>query len=368
MSRPAPFILLTPILLFLLVFTVDKVACSAEVVQKTRAEQTPVEHLLRNIDTLKATGPERRPWVVFLGSSRSELFQHLHPTHIRSSSLAAPEQALLDHFYLETRLPFKAASTLANFSFLERLLRPGTLPDLIILEYSPEMLNENGPFNSGLFLQGNILDRPLLEQIFPFLDLKSKLDVLFRLSFPAFHYHIRIERVFTAGPDDFDSALTGMLFAHRQRTTPLPPEYQDYPVGEIPPQIYQERFLDYSDYLKNDFILKDYTISQVELHALRESIELARRANVPILLWIPPVHKELSERLASTDYREQGPQIERELASRVPLFRVPESFACQRYVDSSHLSARCSPELAFTLLEQARKIYPQLQSIRTESR
>ncbi|MBE7437117.1 MAG: DUF1574 family protein [Spirochaetales bacterium] len=368
MSRPSPMILLTPLFLFLIVFVVDKVAWFPVVVQKGRAEQTPFEHLLRNIDTLKQSGPESRPWVVFLGSSRSEIFQHLHPTSIESSSLSKEAQALLTRFHLETRLPFKASSTLANFSFLERLLRPGPRPDLIVLEYSPEMLNLNGPFNAALFLQGNILDRPLLRQIFPLMDLKSKLDILIRLGFPAFHYHIRVERVLTAGPDDFDSVLTGMLFANRPPSTPLPDNYQDFAAGDIPSAIYQERFLDYSDYLKNEFILKNYIISPVELRALYESIALARKAKIPLVLWIPPIHQELARRLATTEYAGRGAAIENDLADRALLIRMPD-LPCQRYVDSSHLSARCAPEVAHLLLSQAKEFYPQLTTtIRTENR
>lgn len=351
------------ILLFALVFALDKLALIPVLREAGRDDPTPNENIIYHMRGLYRGAPRDRPVIALFGSSRSDIFKFLAPEEIaRGVELTGAEKEKLRGLHFETRSVIRASELFFAYALIENMLRERR-PDLIVLEISPEMFNRNSPFNMNLYLRNHVYDRPILKAALGFTSGGLRMEVVNRLLFPTYAYRWRPERAIEnliRGRKASDARFLAMLLLERQKNVePLPADYREYPLGEIPEDVFEKRFEKYTDFLKRENILRDYENDPDELRVLEAIFELARRHRVPLVAWTPYVHPILSRTWATTTYPEMAPELERVVAgSGYPYFRgFAYPMRCRRFVDSSHLSGRCAPYLMARILETAESKY-----------
>jgi hypothetical protein len=355
-----------PFFIFALIFLLDKIALIPPIWEAGRGPQTPIDNLVESLRShIEAYGQrkksgESRPLVLFLGSSRSELFRHLTERSIRAApSISERERKVLLSTYFEPRMAYKAADMFIQMLLIERLLEMRPRPDLTILEFSPEMLNANGPASIHRYIEESIFPLHQLYGFLPILQGEERREVLNRLLFASYAARFRPERLLgrLLDTDRSDGAqqFARAYLAGRPPVEEIPRSYIDYDSRAIPEEVYQERFLGYANYLKNDFVLKNYAIHPSELLSLYRILDLAAANELRIAIWIPPVHPVLTAYWNETEYPKRYPEIVAEIEKRgFPLIRGSSTgIGCSRFVDSSHLSARCATHLALDLLKGA---------------
>lgn len=380
--------LFLPIALLGLVLLIDKIALIPVVRDAGRRETTPMENLRVNFATVlerlkksqKAgqaieagqAQPQTAPYI-FLGSSRSEIFQALHPDVIRAApGLRADRRAEFLQANFETRGIVRAADVWLQYLMAGVVVDSGIQPKLLLIELSPEMLNESNPHGIQNRIGINVYDPPELWDLLRSATGELRYDTALRLLFTAYNYSLRPEgalRNLAAGKTYRDNGALAMLMLSQQPSVkPLPADYVDYPINAIPPDQYQLRFVGYTNHLAKHDILKDYRFSPTQFGVLRLLLERLRGTDLPVLFWFPPVHPELAERRAAllagvasdanagAEGLTVGAKSEAAYAeiraAGFPLIDARESeLACRYWTDASHLSDRCAPEVLQYLLD-----------------
>lgn len=343
-----------PILLFLFIFSLDKLAGIHAIRKYGRPPLTPMENILFTADEIlkkrEAEKPER-PLHMVLGTSRSDIFQFLGKKTITDAAYPDEEgkKALVSVDY-DTRLVVRASELFVHYTILERIARNKTRPDRILVEISPEMFNKNSPFSTWHQLNDHIYDRKLMSGLLPVLDGREQQEILFRLMFPTYSYKFLPEKAlsnFINGIDVTKGNLATVLLIGRSPVHELKGDYKDFPLDDFPRKEYNKRIKQYTKFLVDRNIMMKYEFSNQELNLLKSIVELGRKNHLNIVFWIPKVHPLLEKEWKKSDFmkhREEVYGVIRE--SGYPFFDGwGADFECLRFVDSSHLSARCAPYL-----------------------
>ena len=357
-----------PILLVCLILLVDKLALIEGVRKYGRADPTPLENILtfvrQKLSPRLRDDRREKPIVFFLGTSRSDIFRHLHPATIRETPfLTSEEKDLLLGMEFETRAILKASELFLQFALLEALLRDGARPDLVVLEVSPEMFNGGSPFHMRRYLRGDIFDYTLLWKSLDFLEGDLRKEAWTRFFSATYAFRFRPERAlgnFLRGKEAGDGGYAVSLLDLYAALQPLPENLQDYEAENIPEKIFAERFRGYADYLERENVLMNYRHDPAEMGALLSILDMALAAKIPLVVWIPYVHPELERRWRKSPVY---PEVDGEIRNRgFPIFFGPKTrFECRYFTDSSHLSGRCTPYLMRQILKTAGEAYPVLE-------
>ncbi len=367
-------ILLFPLLLFLALFLLDKLALIPAVRNPGRPGPTPLENMVLSLEesfalyhSLQRAGKESRPYVLFLGSSRSEFFQYLDVSELRHSPFLRPEErARLTGLFFEPRYAYKAADIFVQLVFLDRILKKEELPDLLVLEFSPEMLNRNSPSNIQKYIYENILDPSFLWEIYPLLEGEEKGVVQNRLLFSSYAYRFRPEKALVNALTGKDPGQSGVLaralLKGRPVTRPIPGSYEEYPLEGIPAEVFQEKFIGYTRYLREEFVLRDFTLDRSERRTFSHILKRLESRGVKTVVWIPRVHPLMEREWERIGFPSLMEELRGEVKERGMAWydAWQGELPCLRFVDSSHLSARCAPPLVARILGAAREQYPRL--------
>ncbi len=347
------------LILFGGVFLLDKLALIPVLREAGRAEPTANENIIYNVREVFRRAPVDRPVVALFGSSRSDIFKFMAPAELKKAlHLTAAEKTTLAGQHFETRSIIRASELFLAYTLIESMLRERK-PDLVVLEVSPEMFNKNSPFNMNLYIQNHVYDTAILKAAPGFTSGSLRAEVINRLLFATYAYRWRPERAVenlirgeTAAQSRF---LTQILLDRQPNVEPLPADYKEYEEGDIPADVFEKRFVQYTEFLVNENILMRYENDPDEVKALAAILELCRERGVRVVVWMPYVHPILARRWAATDYPAIQPQVEATVrAAGVPFFKgFSYNMACRRFVDASHLSGRCAPYLMARILETA---------------
>lgn len=362
-------LILYPFGLFLFVFILDKIILIPAIRDLGCPEPTPMENILKSLSHDGKTGGEKNavPEVVFLGSSRSDLFKHLHPGVIGPDPWTAPPvKARLLRYHYNTHAVVRASELFVQYALLTSILESGRRPGLVVLEISPAMFNGNSPFGMKTYLSKQIYETSLLIEILPVLNGENRNEVLYRLLFTGYGYRFRPERALSnllrrnEETDGSDFAL--LLLRARPHIAPLPAGFLDFEIGKIPPEPYLKRFIGYTKSQSEKGILRDYRFDPAELGVLKLLLKKANKAGVPLVVWRPVIHPLLKAKVDQTSYPFHKSEIVKTIADEnIPYFNAEEyPLHCRRFKDSSHYSGRCAPYLMNLILDTARKKYPSL--------
>lgn len=357
-------VILYPVLIFLLIFALDKLATIPSIRKYGRPEYTPMENILVN---LKRSIEDRRagakPLHVLLGTSRSDRFKYMTGGRIRlGDGLSQEDQKALLGIQFETRGVIRASEFLIQYVLIRKILEATRSPDLVILEMSPEMFNKNSPFGMSNQINDNIYSLPTLQGTLDFVSGKNFKEVRNRLLFHSYAFRFKPERAVEraiSGKPATSNNMAVFLLQSQKSIEELPDTYRDYHRDQIPEEVYQERFVGYTNFLKKENILMNYEFDRQEKDALFASLELLKKAKIPVVVWIPYVHPILSREWEKTDYV----QFEPEILARLTKLQVPVHDAsrnppeCIRFSDSSHLSSKCGPSLMADIQQTARSFY-----------
>lgn len=338
-----------PLLLLVLLFAADKaLLCRGRdgVAQGGGIRLTETARIrLDQEASFAARKPGVRTVVVF-GSSRSERFNQLkQETQISQYLTAAQKKAILGTQFLVYAQV--GAQMVAYYHALDQLWRKNLIPDAIVLELGPELLELEHKNNHGKseFIFGDEYDYAY----YRFLEKYGKKSVAeearARLLFAGYAIKPRPEL---------------MIYDYRGRAQNEQPEYsvlekyvrsyKDYLDSDLTGALREERVGQFVTMYRNNY--RVFAVDRLMDESLRRIAKMAREKNVPLLLYKPFVHEELSAVLDKTPY---APAIDRyalQLGGGSIRFHYAsqKNYQCKYWSDASHYSTRCTPEIMQHLL------------------
>ncbi len=364
-------LLFVPVALLALVLIADKIALIPAVRDAGRREATPMENVAINLKTrlkqerLVASGPSKtyqRP-VIFLGSSRSEIFQTLHPDSIAAApGLSPADRTAVSALRYETRGIVRAADLWLQYVMADAVFETGFQPASLVIEISPEMFNHNNPHGVQNRMGVNVFPARLLADLFQCGTGDVRLATGLRLAFLSYNYNLRPERSLRNmlnGKDYLElGAMARMLLWQQPSVQPLSPQYVDYRIDRVPPKVYKKRFPGYTRHLVENDILRDYEFSETQARILKRFIERLQSKKINAVFWSPPVHPvlETARRLRIDSHR---PERQRDMIAMIEAagfayvdVRQAE-LPCRYWTDASHLSDRCAPAVVRFIQQRA---------------
>ena len=354
-----------PVFLLLGVFAVDKIALIPSIRDAGRKPSTPMENLQYAIVLGRAAAAaDPRPEFVVLGTSRTKAFRYLHPETIRRDPwVSDQERRRLLGIRFETGTVLPAAEMLVQMTYVREYLRQIPKPDLFILEVSPGMFNANSQNSMELFLAGQVYETGLLWQLAPLARGTRLAEVLTLVAFPSYSYGFRPEnaiRNVLRGRDFRTGSEMAMKFITMlPRTKRIPAGYIDLPDVPEKSEAYRRRIEGHTEEVSRQY-LRNFEFDTAELGLLSRIIDLARQRNVPVVLWRPRVHSHLMARTTKLGINEAFLRVEDLIRQKqAPYYSAAadSGFACRRFPDTSHLSARCQPYLMARILRAAEAAY-----------
>ncbi len=350
-----------PLLLLVLLFAADKLLLltgkpSAGAVEGAGIELTETARIrlgneasfiAKKNGTLPGCAKDCRTVLVF-GSSRSERFNLLKQETSISEFVTAKEreQILQTQFLVYAQV---GAQMVAYYHAVDRLWRQNLIPDAIIFELGPELLEREHRNNHG------------------------KSEFIFSDEYD-FEYYRLLEKFGKKSVSE--EARARLLFAGyalKPRPELIVSDYRVKPQNERPEYSVLEKYIrSYKDYLDSDLTgkLRDERIGQFLTmyegnykifavdplmdESLRRIVRMARDKNVPMLLYKPFVHEELKRVLDKTPYAPAVEKYAKELPGGSVKFHYAkqEDYRCKYWSDASHYSTRCTPEIMHHLLRQ----------------
>jgi hypothetical protein len=348
-----------PFAIILLVFTLDKITMIDFVWRNGRTENTPLENVRDGMDLIwkdRIKNPSSKKVVVFFGTSRTENLRYLANKNILSSKeLTQIEKENLLNYDFEMRGIVRASEILYNYTLLEGLIQSGYRPDVVFFELSPEMFNRNNPFHASFQSRDNIFLYSQLLKILSSAEWNWKRNILTAVLFPASHYNFSIIKFLKSSISGTDYLTDNFVIpfflasSSIQEYEPKPEIHEDIIDGEL----YQTRILQFSEYLKNENILRNYEYSTSESKLLDYTIALASSSNIKVVFWRPRLHMYYNQML-----KDQGlGKVDLEFADKVKksghiyIDMQNISLNCDYFIDSSHFAPSCAPEIVSKLLE-----------------
>ena len=376
-SRPKEkrILLLYPLALFLIVFALDKLSLLPDFAKYTRGKSiTRVENIRTAIQkragSLAAKPRGAKLDVFFLGTSRSEFINNLHPEVIRRDPYTNQrEKKILGRADYNLLGVYKASEFLRYYLSLRALLEAGPRPDLIAVEIGPELYNDSAPISIQRIIARNHIERKYLLDVFRLVTKRDlKHELLNRYLFPTYALKIRPETYFAnkrSGKTYMRGAHIAALVIHKRSTLHIPKnwDFGDRNIDTISKKDYAERIQGMTDNIEKKTFLRNYKFSRDELNFLDAVLELSAKNKIPAVVWTAHVHKSLDDAAARAGYyRLHHGRVKKMLKRRKAPFidfrRVKPP--CRWFVDASHYSPRCYPWIMTRLLEFAGASYPEI--------
>lgn len=339
-----------PLLLILLLFLLDKLLlCRSEqgITEGAGIRLTETARIrLDNEASFAAKKPGTRSVVVF-GSSRSERFNLLKQETRLSEYLttAQKEQILQTQFLVYAQV---GAQMVAYYHALDHLWRKNYIPDAIVLEIGPELLELEHKNNHGKseFIFSDEYDYEFYKFLAQYGKKSVAEEARARLLFAGYALKPRPEL---------------LLYDYRPKAQNEQPEYsliekyvrsyKDYLDSELVGALRTERVDQFITMYATNY--KIFAVDPLMEESLRRIVKLSREKNVPLLLYKPFVHTELKAVLDKTPYAPAIDKYARELVGGSVRFHYAsqDDYQCKYWSDASHYSTRCTPEIMYHLLQ-----------------
>jgi len=292
-----------------------------------------------------AKKPGMRSVVVF-GSSRSERFNLLkQETGISEYLTSQQKEQIYDTQFLVYAQV--GAQMVAYYHALDHLWRMNYIPDAIVLEIGPELLELGHKNNHGKseFIFSDEYDYDYYRFLEKFGKKSVAEEARARLLFAGYAIKPRPE------------LLLYNYIGQAQNEKPEYPliqkyfrSYKDYLDSDLTGKLREERIGAFLTMYGNNY--KTFAVDPLMRESLKRIVQMARAKNVPVLLYRPFVHKELAAVLDNTPYKVAIERFARELPGGPIKFfyATQDDYKCKYWSDASHYSTRCTPEVMHHLL------------------
>lgn len=382
-----------PFFVFFIIFSIDKLAYFENIRKYGRTGNTGLENIRDGMDLIwekrllesrnvlhpsdnrdrprsplteqsQKNQTEEKQVIVIFGTSRSERLKFNHPKNVESSSfLSRADKRIIGGLDLETRLTDRGSEFMYNLFLLNAMFESGYKPDLVLFELSPEMFNENSYAGFHYQWSSNIFPLEFIREIFPLVSNDWKKKMLYSLLFPSSYYKFQpIKALLNAmkGEDYKTHNETYPILQHFPTLQAISQNYDDVPVHTNSGELYEERILGYSRQMFESYFYRDYEFSETERNLFVKILKIAQKSEVPFLFWRPRLHPQYNQMIEKR-IPESADDIFQEYTEKYnqPFYNAQkDSFQCDSYSDSSHLSSRCSPELLIKLWKKS-PLYPE---------
>jgi len=362
-----------PLILFIFIFLADKLALIPVLQRYGRKESTSSENIQMALEQNRRSRARKKTDgldVAILGTSRSEMFYSLHPSVIKNNKYISHqgEKRLLQSDF-DTVGIFRASEILTHFLNFHVILRSSRRPDLILLEIGPEMFNSESPVGMNRTIKEIVIPPALLPALIGITRGSRRQEFLYRLLFPSYALRFRPEKIlanYFSGVDYKEaSELPVSIIKAHARVRPIPRGYREFHEKRIPLAQYNHYFKKYGNTILTKTFLRNYKYDRDEFRMLAALLLKARRAKLPIVVWMPPVHEFLEQGTRKTGYYRHHAAIRKLIQeANIPFWDGRRDFRspCRYFVDCSHFSGRCAPWFMDQLLSTALKRYPRLKS------
>ncbi|MCW7479746.1 DUF1574 family protein [Leptospira kanakyensis] len=349
-----------PFLLLLLVIVVDKLICIPDIRESGRRTYKAGQNLILGMPTIweenKTIQKSGKRVVVVTGTSRSESFHQWKEIPVSKSIIQEP-------VYFETRTAIKASEFLLYYLIIKSMTDSGFKPDVLFLEFSEEMFNENNVYTYKTKWAELMLHEDELLDIYDAMNPQFKRDIIARLLFLGYNYHfnpILAVKNLASGKrvanDDYFIGLSSYMNEKKQ----FAPDHIGYHVNNFPEKEYRDRIVGYAESRKLYF-LNNYRISNPEINFFRKIIDHAEKHNIPMVIWEPQIHpyfQDIRKKITGGDlFNKNIKQYIDPNSKNIRYISLNEGNTnCLTYVDCSHVSPICVPEIADKLLQTAKEI------------
>ncbi|TGL15502.1 DUF1574 family protein [Leptospira meyeri] len=353
-------IYLYPFFILLSIFVIDKSVCIPQFREAGRRAYKSGQNVLIGLPKVweedKKRQSENTKVIVVAGTSRSDIFHEWEKIPVNKNTYQFPT-------YFETRSSIKASEYFLFYLMTKSMIESDFKPDVLFLEFSEEMLNENNIFSYKSKWQELMLHEDELIDIFPAFNFKFQREILMRLAFISYNYHFspiqgisNLIKGKTANDDTYFIALASYLNKKR----PFNPKFVGIEIDNFTPQEYKDRIIDYSESQK-ERLLPNYAFSETEYIFLKKIIQLAEEQNIPMVIWEPQVHPYYNQIRKSITggklFESLSPNLVSSNSKNIRLISLNKGNTnCKTFLDSSHVSPICVPEIADKLLQTAKEI------------
>ncbi|XDD46127.1 DUF1574 family protein [Leptospira sp. WS39.C2] len=349
-----------PLLLVLFIFVIDKIACIPKFREAARRPYKSGQNILIGFpkvwEETKQLQSENQNVVVVTGSSRSDIFHEWESIPVNKNTYSKP-------IYFETRLALKASEYFLYYLLLKSMIDSGFKPNLMFIEFSEEMLNENNVYSYKTKWKELMLPEDVLMDIYPVFNNKYKFEILSRLLFVSYNYHIRPIQGITnliKGENANDDTYFIALSSYLNKKRPFNPNNVGIQIDQFTPQEYEDRIVKYSKG-QEELLLSQFILSDTEVGFLKRIIDLAEKNNIPTVIWEPQVHpyyQEKRKQITGGNLFETISQniIDPNSKNIRKISLNHGNTKCKIYTDSSHVSPLCVPEIVDKLLQTAKDI------------
>ncbi|PJZ47232.1 DUF1574 family protein [Leptospira brenneri] len=353
-------IILIPFLLLLLVILVDKLICIPDVRESGRRSYKAGQNLILGMPEIweenKTTQKKGNRVAVVTGTSRSELFHEWAEIPVTKSILKEP-------IYFETRTAVKASEFLLYYLIIKSMTDSGFKPDVVFLEFSEEMFNENNVYTYKTKWAELMLHEDELLDIYDAMNPQFKRDIIARLLFLGYNYHfnpiLAVKNLISGkrvANDNYFIGLSSVMNAKR----PFTPDRIGFHSDNFPENEYQARIVGYAE-SRRELFLNHYQLSNPEVNFFRKIIDHAEKHNIPMVIWEPQIHpyfQDIRRKITGGElYQKNIQKFIDPNSKNIRYISLNEGNTnCQTYVDCSHVSPICVPEIADKLLQTAKEI------------
>ncbi|XDD42442.1 DUF1574 family protein [Leptospira sp. WS60.C2] len=349
-----------PIIVLFFIFSIDKIACIPEFREAARRSYKPGQNILLGFPKVweenKIRQLENQKIILVTGSSRSEILHEWEEIPVKPTTYNKP-------VYFETRSAVKASEYMLNYLLLKGMIDTGFKPNLMFIEFSEEMLNENNSFSYKTKWKELMLTEDQLLDIFPVFNPQYKLEIMSRLIFLSYNYHIRpIQGIsnLIKGEKASDDLYFIAISSYLNKKRPFDPNHIGIEIDNFSPQDYESRIINYTKEIQ-DMMLRNYRFSDTEFGFLKKIINLAETHNIPTVIWEPQVHpyyQNLRKSITGGNLYETIllPQLNPNSKNIRTISLNKGNTNCKTYADSSHVSTICVPEIVDKLLQTAKDI------------
>jgi len=350
-----------PLLLIVLLLAADKLLLLAKkdtatpvgVTRGAGIQLSETAKIRLNMEASFAAKLPGKKTVVVFGSSRSERFNLLKQETTISEYLNAPqkEQILSTQFLVYAQV---GAQMVAYYHALDHLWRLNYIPDAIVLEIGPELLELEHKNNHGKseFIFSDEYDYEYYRLLAKFGKKSVADEARARLLFAGYALKPRPElQVYDYLPKAQNEKPEYSLLQKYFRG------YKDYLDAELTGKLREERVGAFLTMYGNNY--KTFAVDPLMDESLKRIVAMARAKNIPVLLYRPFVHDELKQVLDKTPYAPAVDKYAKELIGGSVQFHYASQndYKCKYWSDASHYSTRCTPEIMHHLL-RVLKFYP----------
>ena len=284
--------------------------------------------------------------VVVFGSSRSERFNLLKQETRLSEYLNEPQkkQIMDTQFLVYAQV---GAQMAVYWHALDHLWKQNYIPDAIVLELGPELLELEHKNNHGKseFLFSDEYDYDYYMLLAKYGKKSVRDEALARLAFAGYALKPRPELlVYDYRPKVQEERPEYSVIERYSRS------YKDFLDAEMTGQVREQRVGQFLAMYAGNY--KIFAVDPLMDESLRRIVAMAKAKNVPVLLYKPFVHAELKAVLDKTPYSPAVDKYAKELPGGSVKFHYAsqDDYKCKYWSDASHYSTRCTPEIMHHLL------------------